>query len=253
MKKIQFPKIQVKLPAMRPAMAILFACLLAPPLDAEVKRTPRKSLLDSEPGVVYLEQASVKPLELKVIREAPVFSDKEGKHQLGTLAANQIARIEAITDKVYRVRGMGTRGGIAGWVAPWAFSPNDPEFAAKLKQFYERQIQVQELIAANQIACGMTMEEISRVLGKPTKTSSRKTEADETATWEYVRYEEVKHYITRIDPTTGTSYRQLSHITQEEKSRINVDFENQIATAIEESKDHSKKSPRIILQPLIPW
>ena len=157
-------------------MAILFTCLLAPPLDAQVKRTPRKSLLDSEPGVVYLEQASVKPLELKVIREAPVFSDKEGKHQLGTLAANQIARIEAITDKVYRVRGMGTRGGIAGWVAPWAFSPNDPEFAAKLKQFYDRQIQVQELIAANQIACGMTMEEISRVLGKPTKTSSRKTE-----------------------------------------------------------------------------
>ena len=253
MKKIQFPKIQVNLPVMRPAMAILFTCLLAIPLDAEVKRTPRKSLLDSEPGVVYLEQASVKPLELKVIREAPVFSDKEGKHQLGTLAANQIARIEAITDKVYRARGMGTRGGIAGWVAPWAFSPNDPEFAAKLKQFYDRQIQVQELIAANQIACGMTMEEISRVLGKPTKTSSRKTEAGETATWEYVRYEEVKHYITRVDPTTGTPYRQLSHITQEEKSRINVDFENQIATAIEESKDHSKKSPRIILPPWIPW
>ena len=253
MKKIQFPKIQVNLPAMRPAMAILFTCLLAIPLDAQVKRTPRKSLLDSEPGVVYLEQASVKPLELKVIREAPVFSDKEGKHQLGTLAANQVARIEAITDKVYRARGMGTRGGIAGWVAPWAFSPNDPEFAAKLKQFYDRQIQVQELIAANQIACGMTMEEISRVLGKPTKTSSRKTETGETATWEYVRYEEVKHYITRVDPTTGTPYRQLSHITQEEKSRINVDFENQIATAIEESKDHSKKSPRIILPPWIPW
>jgi hypothetical protein len=253
MKKIQFPKIQVNLSTMRPAMAILFTCLLAIPLDAQVKRTPRKSLLDSEPGVVYLEQASVKPLELKVIREAPVFSDKEGKHQLGTLAANQVARIEAITDKVYRVRGMGTRGGIAGWVAPWAFSPNDPKFAAKLKQFYDRQIQVQELIAANQIACGMTMEEISRVLGKPTKTSSRKTETRETAIWEYVRYEEVKHYITRVDPTTGTPYRQLSHITQEEKSRINVDFEYQIATAIEESKDHSKKSPRILLPPWIPW
>ena len=253
MKKIQFPEFQANLTTMRPALAILFTCILAIPLDAEVKRTPRKSLLDSEPGVVYLEQASVKPLELKVIREAPVFSDKEGKHQLGTLAANQIARIEAITDKVYRVRGMGTRGGIAGWVAPWAFSPNDPEFAAKLKQFYDRQIQVQELIAANQIACGMTMEEISRVLGKPTKTSSRKTETGETATWEYVRYEEVKHYITRVDPTTGTPYRQLSHVTQEEKSRINVDFENQIATAIEESKDHSKKSPRILLPPWIPW
>lgn len=239
---------------MRQALATLLICLLSLPLEAELKRIPRKSLLDSEPGVVYLEQAQLKPLELKVIREAPVFSDKEGKHQLGTLAANQIARIEAITDKVYRVRGMNTRrDGIAGWVAPWAFSPEDPEFTTKLKQFYERQIQVQELIAAGQIACGMTMDEVSRVLGKPTKTSSRKTEAGETATWEYVRYEEVKHYITRIDPSTGTPYRQLTHITQEEKSRINVDFENQITTAIEETKDHSKKNPRIILPPLVPW
>ena len=147
-KKIQFHEIQVNLPAMRPAFAILFVCLLALPLDAEVKRMPRTSLLDSEPDVVYLEQSSIKPLELKVVREAPVFSDKEGKHQLGVLVANQTARIEAITDKVYRARGMGKREGIAGWVAPWAFSPNDPAFAAKLKEFYDRQIQVQQLIAA---------------------------------------------------------------------------------------------------------
>lgn len=238
---------------MRPAFAILLVCVLALPLDAQVKRTPPKSLLDSEPGVVYLEQASVKPLELKVVREAPVFSDKEGKYQLGVLAVNQIARIEAITDKAYRVRGMGMREGIAGWVAPWAFSPNDPEFAAKLKQFYDRQIQVQELIAKGEIACGMTMDEISRVLGKPTKTSSRKTESGETASWEYVRYEEVKHYITIVEPTTGTPYRKLSHITQEEKSRIKVDFENRITVAIEESKDQSRKNPLIILPPMMPW
>jgi hypothetical protein len=203
--------------------------------------------------VVYLEQAAVKPLELKVVREAPVFSDKEGKHQLGTLAANQIARIEAITDKAYRVRGMGKREGIAGWVAPWAFSPDDPEFATKLKQFYDRQIQVQQLIAKGEIACGMTMDEISRVLGKPTKTSSRKTESGETASWEYVRYEEVKHYITIVEPSTGTPYRKLSHITQEEKSRIKIDFENRITVAIEESEDQSRKNPLIIVPPMNPW
>jgi hypothetical protein len=253
MKKIQFPEIRVKLPAMRSAFAILFAGALALPLNAEVKRTPAMSLLDSEPGVVYLEQAAVKPLELKVVREAPVFSDKEGKHQLGTLAANQIARIEAITDKAYRVRGMGKREGIAGWVAPWAFSPDDPEFATKLKQFYDRQIQVQQLIAKGEIACGMTMDEISRVLGKPTKTSSRKTESGETASWEYVRYEEVKHYITIVEPSTGTPYRKLSHITQEEKSRIKVDFENRITVAIEESEDQSRKNPLIIVPPMNPW
>jgi hypothetical protein len=253
MKKIQFPKIGVNLPIMRLALTMLLVCAFALPIDAQIKRTPRKSLLDSEPGVVYLEQAGLKPLELKVIREAPVFSDKKGKHQLGVLVANQTARVDAITDKAYRARGMGRREGISGWVAPWAFSPEDPEFAAKIKQFYERQIQVQELIASGQIACGMTMDEVTRALGKPTKTSSRKTESGETATWEYVRYEEVKHYITQIDPTTQIPYRQLSHITQEEKSRIKIDFENRHATAIEESQDESKKNPRIILPPWIPW
>ncbi len=238
---------------MKPAVAMLLASMLILPLAAEVKRQPRKSLLDSEPGVVYLEEASVKPLELKVAREAPVFSDKEGKHQLGFLAANQTARIEAITDKVYRVRGMGRREGIAGWVAPWAFAPSDPNFVTQLKNFYDRQIQVQQLLAAKQLAIGMTMDEVAQVLGKPTKTSSRKTEAGESTRWEFIEYEEIKHYITRIDPATGNTYRQLSHITQEEKSRTNVDFENQLASAIEESKDHTKRHPQITLLPVMPW
>ena len=51
--------------------------------------------------------------------------------------------------------------GISGWVAPWAFSSTDPEFVANLKQLYERQIQVQKLIADKQVAVGMTLDEVS--------------------------------------------------------------------------------------------
>lgn len=230
-------------------LLFLVACLVLP-LAAE-KRGERKSLLDSDPNVVYLDRTLKKPIELKVIKEAPVFSDTEGKLRLGTLKANQSVRLEAITDKIYRVRGQGTRDGIAGWVAPWAFSSSDPEFVAHLKQLYERQIQVQALIEAKQIALGMTLEEVALAFGKPTKTSLRKTPKGESGRWEFVDYVEIKHYITRIDPVTKEVYRQFSHVTREEKSRTDVEFEDNLVTAIEESENKQGGPVRIIVPPLI--
>jgi hypothetical protein len=233
-------------------LAIPFLALaLVLPTSAEIKRQDRKSLLDSEPGVIYLERILGKPLELQVVKEAPVFSDTEGKHRLGTLAANQTVKLEAVTDKIYRVRGQGTHSGIAGWVAPWAFSSKDPQFVARLKEFYDRQIEVQAFIDAKQVAVGMTLDEVSQARGKPTKTSIRKAEKGETGRWEYIDYEQVKHYITRVDPSTGQVYRQLSHIEQVEKGRTSVEFGDGIVTAVEESEDHQGGSVRIVVPPLV--
>ncbi len=235
---------------MKTGISLIAACLMLP-LAAEPKKTERKSLLDSDPDVVYLESALKKPVDLKVIKEAPVFSDKEGKIRLGTLKAEQTVRLEAITDKIYRVRGQGTRDGIAGWVAPWAFSSKDPEFVARLKQLYERQIQVQALIKDKQVAVGMTLDEVSDSRGKPTKTTLRKTDKGQSGRWEYIDYDQVKNYITRIDPTTGAAYRQLASVTQVEKSRTAVEFENDVVTAVEESEDHQGGNVRIIVPPLV--
>ena len=221
------------------------------PALGEVKKVERKSLLDSEPDVVYLADAVEKPVKLNVVKEAPVFSDKSGKHRLGTLKADQTVELEAITDKIYRVRGQGTRDGIAGWVAPWAFTSKDPQFVFHLKELYDRQIQVQTLIAAKQVAVGMTLNEVTRSRGKPTKTTVRKTEKGQTGSWDFVEYEEVKHYITRLDPVTGAAYRQFSHVTQTEKSRLSVEFENNVVTAIEESEDKKEGNVRIVVPPLI--
>lgn len=233
------------------AAAVMFTALLAASLPAEIKRQERRSLLDSEPDVVYLDQVFKQPVELKVIKEAPVFSDKEGRHRLGTLKANQSVKLEAITAKIYRVRGQGTRDGIAGWVAPWAFSSKDPDFVARFKQVYDRQIEVAKLIADKQLAVGMTLDEVGKVRGKPTKTSLRKTEKGQSGRWDFIDYEEVKHYITRIDPATGVAYRQFSHTTRVEKGRTSVEFENDLVTAIEESEDRQGGDVRIIVPPVI--
>jgi len=236
---------------MQPVISAIVAAMLVLPMQAQIKRAERKSLLDADPSVVYMDQALKKPVELTVIKEAPVFSDKEGKQRLGTLKADQTVRLEAITDKIYRVRGQGTRDGISGWVAPWAFSSTDPQFVANLKQLYDRQIQVQTLIANKQVAAGMTLDEVTLAIGKPTKTSLRKTATGQSGRWEFIDYEEIKNYVTEVDRATGQTYRRLVSVTQQEKGKTSVEFENDTVTAVEESEDRRGGNVRIIVPPVI--
>ena len=232
----------------------IFACIavcMALPLQAQIKRNEKKSLLDSDPTVVYLDQTLPKPIELKVIKAAPVFSDKEGNNRLGTLKADQMVKLEAITEKIYRVRGQGTRDGISGWVAPWAFTSTDPDFVKNLKSLYERQIQVQNLVAEHKIAVGMTMDEVGLSRGKPTKTTVRKTASGQSGRWEFIEYEDVKNYVTEIDRSTGVAYRRLVSVTRVEKGKTAVEFADDVVTAVEESENRQGGEARIIVPPLV--
>jgi hypothetical protein len=248
-----FPKAEIPAILLSMKLGILLLTLtMVLPADAQgIRRQQRPSLLENDPDVVYLSRFIDKQVELKVVKDAPIFSDRQGKIRLGTLVAGQTVPVEALTDKIYRVRGRGTRDGVAGWVAPWAFTADDPEFVTRLKEFYNRQIEVQRLIDARQIAVGMTLKEVGMALGKPSKTNLRRTETGQSGRWEYVQYVEVKHYINRVDPATGIVYRQLSHITQEEKSRTDVEFVDDVVTAIEESEDRQGGRRRIVVPPLI--
>ncbi|MBK1883316.1 hypothetical protein JIN85_12890 [Luteolibacter pohnpeiensis] len=230
---------------------ILFLGLCTLNATAEIQRDERRSLLDSDPDVVYLDQTVKNPIMLEVIKEAPIYSTKEGTRQIGTLQINQTLKLEAMTEKAYRVRGKGVGKAVVGWVGPWAFKSKDPDFVENLKKLYQRQIEVVALIDANDVAIGMTLEEVTSSLGKPVKTASRKTANGETGKWEYIEYEDVKHYVTRIDPYSGAVYRQFSHITREEKSKTAVEFENNVVTAIERMEDEKGANVRIIVPPVI--
>jgi hypothetical protein len=231
--------------------AVVSLCLILP-AAAEIKPAKaRRSLLESDPDVVYLAQTLIKPIELTVVKEAPVYSDKGGTSRIGLLKAGQTLPLEAMTDKAYKVRGQGTRNDISGWVPPWAFSSKDPDFVANLKKLYERQIAVQALIAAKALAIGMTLDEVGLSKGKPTKTTVRRTNAGQSGTWEYIDYETINHYTTRIDPRTGQAYRQFAYSTQEEKGKTVVEFTNGVVSAIEESEDHKGGNVRIIVPPVV--
>lgn len=237
---------------MKRCLAFALSLFLALPALAQIKRAERKSLLDQDPDVVYFEEESKKPIMLGVIKEAPVYSDKEGKVKLGYLKADQTVRLEAMTDRAYKVRGKGTSDGISGWVPPWAFSSKDPKFVENLKLLYARNLQVQKLIDAHQVAVGLTMEEVTKSLGTPTKTTMRKTGEGQSGRWEFIDYEEVKNYANVRDPVTGQIFRQWISTTQIEKGKTAVEFENGMVSAVEESEDRQKSNnTRIIVPPLV--
>ena len=212
----------------------------------------RKSLLNSDPGVIYLVDVLKTPIKLKVIKEAAVFSDKEGKIRLGFLKANQTVELEGMTERAYRVRGQGrTNNGIVGWVGPHAFSHPEADFVVKLRQLYDRQITVNKIIDDKGLAIGMTLDEVEKSRGKPTKTSVRHTANGMAGSWEYIDYDEIKHYVTRIDPLSGQAFRQLSHVTREEKGKSMVEFEDGLVTALQEDENNGPDNIRIIIPPLV--
>lgn len=229
-------------------LAGLFAALL--PADAQIRPAERGTRIDDDPAVVHLGDVLDELPELAVVREAPVFSDHNGRHRLGFLRANQTVKVEAITDKAYRVRGQGTRDGISGWVAPWAFSAREPDFVEQFRKFYDRQIAVNKLIAAGQAAIGMTLEEVGRARGKPTKTAVRQTADGTSGQWEFITFDEQKNYATRLNPVTGRYYRELVSVTQIEREKTVIEFEDDIVTAIEESTAERGGNVRIVVRPL---
>jgi hypothetical protein len=230
---------------------LCLALSLILPLTAQVKRGERKSLLDNDPRVIYLTDMPDKQIELMIIKEAPVFSDVDGKNKVGTIVADQKVKIEAITDKAYKVRGRGKHDGIAGWVGPWAFTSKDPQFVENLKKFYTRQLEVNQLIADKEVAMGMTTEEVTQSLGKPTKSSLRKTPEGQSGAWEFIIYDEQPNYNYTRDPVSGNVIRQLVSVTQIEKSKRVVEFSNGVVSAIEDTANQRKDNVRIIIPPLV--
>ena len=57
--------------------------------------------------------------------------------------------------------------------------------------------------------------------------------------------------MNRIDPVSGQVFRQLSHVTREEKGKTTVEFENGVVTAVRETEDRGPGSVRIIVPPLL--
>lgn len=205
-----------------------------------------------EKDVVYTEEFAPEGITLKVIKPGWVYQTKKGGRKYGALKEGTEAQLVFFTQKAYYVRGKRDNGeGVSGWVTPAAFTSEEPEFVEKLKAVHTRQLIVRQLIADKEIAIGMNSEEVAKVLGKPTKTTVRRTAKGQSQVWEFAEYTIQKHYNTVRDPYTGAIFRQYSHSTKEEKSKKVIEFENGFVTATEFSEQNGKVSPKIITAPIV--
>lgn len=229
-----------------------FYLLLAVLLPASLAdAAPKKSLLNNDPDVIYLNEHIDRTIHLLVVKQATIYATKKGGRRLGSFPANTKVELLAITGNAYRVKGQASHAGVTGWVNPNLLASKDKDFIANLKKLYERQMVVKELIANKDVAIGMTLEEVRKSLGEPTESEVKQTRKGESGKWDFVVSVEQKHYRTVVDPYTGRAFRQLSHVTTEEKARTTIEFEDNTVTAVTRKKNNGPGKVRIIPAPII--
>jgi hypothetical protein len=142
-----------------------------------------------EPGVIYLSDFEIKDPRFPLTEAAPCFFNSDLKRYAGTLRFPQRVELDAVSPEgLYRVRGNARQGGVAAWIEPHFLNGVPEDLVPKLRAADERRREVEALIARNEVAIGMTLDEVGRSLGKPQKRSSTTNREGSTQTFEYVRY-----------------------------------------------------------------
>lgn len=207
------------------------------------------SKLDSDPEVVFFDEKD--PMVLLVVKPSTVFATKKGGRRLGAYPVDTKVKLLGMTDKGYMVKGKAKHSMVTGWVSPQNLASTDPKFIKNLKSHYKREMEIRELIAHQEIAIGMTVEEVGRSIGKPTKEESRVTKDGRSGKWEFAKGKEKKHYTNTVDPRTGQVFRRFSHVTFEETEKLTVEFENDLVTAISSMKNNGVANVKIVVPPII--
>jgi hypothetical protein len=205
---------------------------------AQIVRKPDErsgtSSLSREKDALYMEDVSAKPLKLKTLKDAVVFGDLQGQRRLGVIPAGRLVTLDAIHDKAYRVRGRAEHDDVSGWVGKSFLESLDPKVLENISKMAERHKLVEELIRKKEVAMGMTTAEAERVLGAPTKRSSRVDKAGKVETYEYVTYKNVPQQVTQRD-ALGRLYNTVVYV-KVESGRKTLTFENGIVSSIETSE-----------------
>jgi hypothetical protein len=165
------------------AMRLWLALLLA--VTPAVQAGP----IVREAGAIYLSDFHEKLPRFRLLAAAPCYFESSMKRYAGTLRFPQTVQLDAISEQgMLRVLGNAKQGGVAAWIEPQyleGLPENYLEIATRAEQ---RRREVEALIARNEVAIGMTLDEVGRSLGKPQKRSSTTNREGSTQTFEYIRY-----------------------------------------------------------------
>ena len=204
-----------------------------------------------EAGATYLDDFKVKEVRLAVLSEAAVYSLLNQGRYLGVIAKGRVVELHAVSEKGVRVRGMAQQGQVSGWVDASLLTPLKPEFLESLRANAKRKVEVDALIAKNEVGLNMTPDEVGASLGKAQKKTSKLDAAGRKDVWEFVRY-------TRV-PQQTTGYDRLGRLVESTvwvkvpSGKLSVTFENNLVSALEQTEGTTEvQAPvRIIPAPII--
>ncbi len=166
-----------------PALALAVVVILSGSDGAQASPIIRDA------GAIYLSDFGQKPFRIKLSRAARCYFDIGLTRYAGTLRYPQVVQLEAVSEHACRVRGNAQQGGVAAWIPYNEMEPLPENFVSNLRKSEERRGIVDALIAKNEVAIGMTSEEVRRSLGKPQKTTKRADKEGTQQVWEYIKYD----------------------------------------------------------------
>jgi hypothetical protein len=207
----------------------------------------RTSLLATEPGTVDVEGKLPQTLRLQIQQEAGVYATSTFQRPVGSMAAGTVVTVVGLSEKAYRVRGRARHGDVAGWVAIGFFAMTDPEMPKKLQALLERQREVEAMIAANQVAVGMTSAEVLASMGKPSRKATRITAAGRQELLEYSVWEKVPQYRTGFDPF-GNPVQSVVYV-KVEVGTLSISFKDGLVEVIEETKGNPLRGGQVKIVP----
>lgn len=194
----------------------------------------RSALETTEPGTFTVEGMTPKPIVVKIQIEAPVYPNSRMQGALGSFAPGTLVTLVAMSDTAYRVRGRARHGDVAGWVRQADVLSADPNLAANLKKLNERTRKVAELIERNQVAMGMTKQEVQASLGKPSRSSAKINAAGKEERLEYSVYDRVPQTTTGRD-AFGQIVQTVIYV-RVEVGTLAISFKDDVVSEIEETK-----------------
>jgi len=199
-----------------------------------------------EEGVLYFEDNLPNKIVATVKAPLTIYLQRDFGMAAAYLGAGQQIQLLGMSGDGYLVKGNYRGNTVTGWIRPEDLpSGIDPALFAEAKKNQAWHDAVAVAIANKNVIEGMTPDEVTQAMGKPTQTSSR-TDANGTQqTWIFTTYREEPQNTYTLD-AFGRAALQVYYV-KVPIGQLIVNFVNDAVISVEQHQtDPSASGPAIV-------
>jgi len=207
-----------------------------------------------EPATELDVAAAVGPKFSAVVtlsEELPLYSSNRADRVVDRVTAGQRAVVLAMDLHGFKIETRTARGVLRGWVSRKRISQDDPKKNAAVEAWYQREMTVAALVDSKMAALNLTVEEMERIFGPPTR---RSLAVDEQGGVTKERLEWITTEELKLDKSIKGALVILggdTALTQVETSRLTVETLNGMVRSIDGSiAEGAAASPHPVLPPV---